>query len=72
MWRPIRITFEGNALHGDNRRGGQPLFQIVVLRLAFGHAEPPAVVVDHDADMVRVVESLRAAIERGVVEIPLR
>src|SRR6202041_1106440 len=27
---------------------------------------------DHDIDMIRVVEGGRAAIERGVVEIPLR
>ena len=35
-------------------------------------AEPPAVIVDHDGDVIRIVESRRAAIERGVVEVPLR
>ena len=52
--------------------GGKPLFQIVVFRLAFSQAEPPAVIVDHDGDVIRIVEGRRAAIERGVVEVPLR
>ena len=51
---------------------GKPLFQIVVFRLAFGQTEPPAVVVDDDGDVIRIVEGRRAAIERGVVEVPLR
>ena len=51
---------------------GKPLFQVVVFRLAFRQAEPPAIIVDHDGDVIRIVEGRRAAIERGVVEIPLR
>src|SRR5208282_578907 len=39
---------------------------------AFSQAEPPAVVMDHDGDVVRIVEGRRAAIERGVVELPFR
>ena len=35
-------------------------------------AEPPAIVVDHDADVIRIVEGCRTAIERGIVELPLR
>ena len=34
--------------------------------------EPPAVVVDHDLDVVGVVERRRAAVERGLVEVPPR
>ena len=41
-------------------------------RFAVGQPEPPAVVVDHDRDVVRVVERRRAALERRVVEVPLR
>ena len=33
--RPIGITFKGDGGHGDDRTLGQPLFQCVVLRLAF-------------------------------------
>ena len=51
---------------------GKPLFQIVVFRLALGQAEPPAVIMDHDGDMIRIVERCRGAIEGGIVEIPFR
>ncbi len=51
---------------------GEPLFQIVVFRLAFGEAEPPAVIVDRDRDVIGVIEGCGAAIESGVVEIPFR
>ena len=53
VWRAIGITFEGDGGHGDDRDRGKPLFQIVVFRLAFGQTEPPAIVVDHDRDVIR-------------------
>jgi hypothetical protein len=72
VWRAIGVTLEGNRRHGDDRARGQSLFQVVVLRLALGQTEALAVVVDHDADMVRVVEGRRteeaAAILAEVVE----
>src|SRR6202158_3543274 len=72
MWCTIGITLHGNGGHGDHRTFAKPLFQIVIFRLAFSQAEPPAVIMDHDADMIRVLEGGRAAIERGVIELPLR
>ena len=68
----VCIAFKGNRGHADGRSFGETLFQIVVFRLAFGEAEPPAVVVDRDVDVIRVVEGRCTAIERGVVEVPLR
>src|SRR5215203_2460096 len=68
----IGITFKGNGGHGDDRTFGKPLFQIVIFRFAFSQAEPPAVIMDHDANMIRVVEGRCAAIERGIIEVPLR
>ena len=53
-----------------DRARGESLFQSVVLRLAVGQTEPPAVVVDDDGDVVRVGEGRRAAVERGVIEVP--
>ena len=41
-------------------------------RLALSEPEPPAVVVDHDGDVVGVVEGRGAALEGRVVEVPLR
>src|SRR5215217_6162417 len=67
----IGITFKGYGGHGDDRTFGKPLFQIVILRFAFSQAEPPAVIMDHDADVIRVVEGRCAAIERGIIEVPL-
>ena len=39
---------------------------------AVRQAEAPAVIVDRDADVIRVVEGGGAALERGVVEVPFR
>src|SRR6266567_1365626 len=46
-------------------------FPLIVLRLTFGQPEPPAVIVDHDAGMIRIVEGHGAAPERGIVEVPV-
>ena len=70
MWCAVSVTFKGDGGHGDDRTLGEPLFQIVVFRLTFSQAQPPTVIMDDDTDMVRVVERGRAAIERGVVEVP--
>ena len=51
---------------------GKLLFQVVVSRLAFGEAEPPAVIMDRDVDVIRIVERRRRAIEGGVVKVPFR
>ena len=71
MRRAVGITLKRDGWHGDDGKLGKPLFQIVILRLAFGQAEPPAIVVDHDRDMIRIVEGRRAAIEGGVVEVSI-
>ena len=68
--RPIGIPFQGDGGHGDDRTLGQPLFQGVVLRLAFGQTQAPAIVMDHDADMIRIVEGRRGPLERGRIEVP--
>src|SRR5262249_38600227 len=48
----------------------EPLFQIFVLGLAVRKRKPPAVIVDHDGDVIRIVERRRAALESGIVEVP--
>ncbi len=37
-----------------------------------GESEPPAVVLNHDADVIRIVERGGASLKAGVIEIPLR
>src|SRR4030095_93942 len=70
--RTIGIAFESNRGNRDDREFGQSLVEGFVLRFAFGECKPPPVVVDHDADVIRIVEGRGTAIERGVVELPLR
>ena len=59
MRRPIGITFKGDCRHCDDRALGEPLFQIVVTRLAFSQAKPPAVIVDRDCEMIRVATPIQ-------------
>src|SRR4029450_13586237 len=66
--RAIGVALHRDRGHSDDRACRKALFQIVIFPLAVDQPESPAVVVDHDSDMIRVVESRRAAIVRGVVE----
>src|SRR5713226_3829016 len=72
MRRTIGITFKGNGGHGYDRTSGKPLLQIVIFRLAFSQCESPAIIMDHDADVIRIVEGRCTAIEGCVIEIPFR
>ena len=72
MMRAVGVAFHSDRGYCDDGPLGEFLFQIVVFPLAVGEVEPPAVIVDHDRDVVRVVEGRRAAvIERGVVGSPI-
>ena len=44
--RAVGIPFKRDGGHGDDRPLGQPLFQGLVLRLAFGQTEAPAIVLN--------------------------
>src|SRR5437660_11803051 len=70
VWCTIGIAFKRNSGHGDVRTFGEPLFQIVIFRLAFSQSEPPAIIMDHDADVIWIVEGRCAALEGGIVEVP--
>jgi hypothetical protein len=72
VWRTIGITLQRDGGHSDDGPCGQLLFKLVIVPLAFSQADPPAVIMDHDADMIRVVEGRGAAIERRIIEVPLR
>src|SRR5207244_8576447 len=70
--RAIGVTFKGDGGHGDDWTFGEPLFQLVILGLALSQSEPPAIVMDHDTDVVRVIEGRCRAIERRIGELPFR
>ena len=68
----VGITLEGDGGYRDHRKFGKFLFQIVILRFAFSETQTPAVVVNRNGYMIWIIEGGRAAIERGIVEPPLR
>ncbi len=72
MRRTIGIAFKRNGGHGDDGPDGKPLFQIVEFRVAFSQCEAPPIIVDHDGDVIGVVEGRCATIERRIIEFPLR
>src|SRR5262245_37905212 len=68
----ISIAFKSDRRHCDHGTFSKPLFKLVILPLAFGQAQSPAVIVDDDTDMVRVIKGGSAPLERRIVEAPLR
>src|SRR5215475_4368679 len=72
MWCAVGITFEGNSGNGDDRTLGQPLVQMGIFGLAFSQREPPPIIMDHDCNVIRIVEGRCATIERRIIEVPLR
>jgi len=69
MWGAIGITFKGDGRHRNGREFGKPFFRVVIFGVTSGESESPAIVMNHDCDMIRVVEGSSAAIERGIVEV---
>lgn len=67
-----QTRFESHARHGDDRGFRQSLLKLVILRISFGPAQPPAAIVNHDIYVIGVVEGRRRAIERRIVEDPFR
>ena len=70
--RSIGVTFKSDRGHGDDRTLCKPFFQVLILGLAISKPLPPTIVVDHDFDMIRIIERRRTAIERGIIEVPFR
>src|SRR5262249_27408622 len=70
--RAVGVAFERDGGHGDGPGGTPRRLQVVVVRLAGGQAQPPPIIVDHDGDVIGVVEGGRGARERGVIEGPPR
>src|SRR6185312_12431443 len=68
----VEVATDGDGRHGYRRACGQLAVKVVVLRFTLCEAEPPPVVVDHDVDMVGIVERCGRAVVGGVVELPRR
>src|SRR6202050_3874171 len=72
MRRTVGVTFKSNGGHRNVRSFSKPLFQGVVFPLALSQPNPPSVIIDHDGNVVRIVEGRRSAIKRGFIEVPFR
>src|SRR5215831_2427222 len=70
--RAVRVALECDGGNGDDGTRRQLGFQISVFGFAVGEPESPAIVVDDDGDVIRVVERRGAQVESGIVESPLR
>src|SRR6516165_2778795 len=69
--RTIEIAANRDCGHIDDRSLEEPLFKMFVGWLAFGQTQPPAVIVDDDAHVIRVVERRRGTIKRSIIKAPL-
>ena len=59
MRRTVRVALERDGRNLDDRKSGELLFQIVVFRFTFRDAKPPAIVMDRNGDMIRIVQRRR-------------
>jgi hypothetical protein len=56
LWRSIGITFQCNCGHGNDWAFGKTVLQAIILRLAFNQSEALTIIMDHDADMIWIIE----------------
>lgn len=68
----VLVAFECNCRGRDHRAVGKLFLECVEAGFPFDQVQPPAIVMDDDSDMVRVVESRGRAREDRVVELPGR
>src|SRR6187402_1208946 len=52
----VKVTADGDGGHRDDRAFTELVLQYIILRIAFRQAETPAVIMDHDGRMVRIIE----------------
>ena len=71
MRRTICVAFERYRRHENRGSRSEPVLDLGISRLPLGNPEPPAIIVDHDIDMIGVVECGRGSREGRVVEVPL-
>ena len=70
MGGTIGIALKRDRGHADHRRLGKAFLQVVVFWFAFRQSETPAIIVNDDVHMIRIVERPCGAIERCIVKLP--
>src|SRR4051794_18514482 len=68
----VGIALQRDGGYGDDRGRSKPPFEFVISRLAFSQAKPPAVIMDHDLDVLWIVQGRGAALERRIIKAPFR
>src|SRR5579871_495086 len=71
MWCAVGVALHRDRGYADRRRRGELPLERIVARLPLRDPKPPAVVVDHDRDVIRVVERLGRAFIGRIIEAPL-
>ena len=56
MRRAVGVPFERDRRYGDDRSNSKPTLEGVIGRLPLSEAEAPAIVVNDNADVIRIVE----------------
>ena len=72
MRRTIGITFKSNRWDGYNRACRKSSFEVIIFPFTFSEAKTPAVIVNHDGNVIRILKSSRAAIKGRIIEVPFR
>ncbi len=72
MRRTVGVAFKRDRWQADHGTQSELPFQFVILRLTSGQPQPPAIIVNHDVDVIRIVEGCCAALERSIIEVPFR
>src|SRR5579863_1361662 len=72
MRRTVRVPFHCDCRHCNHRTRGQSLLQFVVLRLALRQADSPAVIMNHNVHVVRILKRCSGTIQGAIVEVPPR
>src|ERR1044071_2488364 len=68
----VEITGDRDRRLSDDRTRIKLALEAVVLRVARGEADAPAVVVYHDRHMIGILVRRRGAVEGRIVEAPFR
>ena len=66
----VEVAADGDGGHADGWLARQALLVGGITSFALSQAQPPSVVVDHDGDMVGIVERRRAQVVGRVGEVP--
>jgi len=73
-WRgdAVRIAVKRDGGDRNRRLRRQTPFQLGVARIAIGEAIAMAITVNHDVDIVRIIEGRGGPLEGRIVEMPVR